>query len=186
MNVKKLIFLFATVILIVATCLWYRSSIYPFGFSKKVFWENEMKLNEMVDYFKSYHNIYSAEIDIDGKMQIVSSEGMNRFDCSSDTGYQTLQFLREKYIDDKADEYNYQSYMLNFIKAKYDDADNMTLEIPVYARILKTDGNVNSPNRIVYYLVYRDKNYSKDDINIKEESAINDTWFIASKSLSAG
>ncbi len=42
--------------------------------------------------------------------------------------------------------------MLNFIKAEYDDDDNMKLEIPVYARILNTDASVDSPNRIVYIL----------------------------------
>ena len=77
--------------------------------------------------------------------------------------------------------------MLNFIKAEYDDDDNMKLEIPVYARILNTDASVDSPNRMVYYLVYSDDNYSGDVIsNIKKETVINDNWYVISKSHTPG
>lgn len=188
-KVTRYKFIAITIIIAILTLIavvWYKS-IYPFRFAEKIYEENEECLNHIVDYFENYNNIYSAQMNNDGIMQTVTSKGLESFDCTSDVGYKFLLFLREKYIEDNNEEHGNQSYMLNFIKAEYDDDDNMKLEIPVYARILNTDASVDSPNRMVYYLVYSDDNYSGDVIsNIKKETVINDNWYVISKSHTPG
>ena len=124
---------------------------------------------------------------VNGITQTISSEGLKKVECTSDAGYESLLFLRKKYIDNSNEQYSNQSYMLNFVKAEYDDNGNMALKIPVYARILDTDGSVDSPNRIVYYLVYSDDNYSGDATsNIIKQNVINDNWFVISESHTPG
>lgn len=174
-------------ILTFIVAIWYNNSIYPFRFAEKFYKDNEEHINNIVTYFESIDDIYSAQMSVDGIMQTVSSDGLKNFDCTSDAGYESLLFLRKKYIDNSNEQHGNQSYILNFVKAEYDDIGNMTLKIPVYARILNTDASVDSPNRIVYYLVYSDDNYSGDATsNIKKENVINDNWFVISESHTSG
>ena len=188
-NVRyKVILVIAIVaILTFIVAIWYKNSIYPFRFAEKFYKDNEKHINYIVTYFEGFDNIYSAQMKVNGITQTISSEGLKKVECTSDAGYESLLFLRKKYIDNSNEQYSNQSYMLNFVKAEYDDNGNMALKIPVYARILDTDGSVDSPNRIVYYLVYSDDNYSGDATsNIIKQNVINDNWFVISESHTPG
>lgn len=174
-------------ILTLIAAVWYKNSIYPFSYAEKFYEENEEHINQIVAYFESFDDIYSAQMNIDGVAEIISNKGSENVNCSSKEGYKSLMLLREKYIKDSDKRNDKQSYMLNFIKAEYDDNGNMILEVPVYARVLNTDASVDTPNRIVYYLVYIDDNYSGDDtLYIKRDNAINDNWFVISESHTPG
>ena len=174
-------------IMTLIAAVWYKNSIYPFSYAEKFYEENEEHINQIVAYFESFDDIYSAQMNIDGVAEIISNKGSENVNCSSKEGYKSLMLLREKYIKDSDKRNDKQSYMLNFIKAEYDDNGNMILEVPVYARVLNTDASVDTPNRIVYYLVYIDDNYSGDDtLYIKRDNAINDNWFVISESHTPG
>lgn len=189
--IKNIRYKVISVIVIIAiltfiAAILYKNSIYPFRFAEKFYKENEKDINYMVAYFESFDDIYSAQMNVNGVTQTVSSDGLKTFDCTSEEGYKSLMFLRKKYIDSN-ERYGDQSYMLNSVKAEYDNNGNIALKIPVYARILNAKENVDSPNRIVYYLVYCDDNYSGDAIsNVKKEKVINDNWFVISESHTSG
>lgn len=183
---KAIAVIVAVAILTLIAAVWYKNNVYPFRYSEKIYEENKEHLDNIVDYFESFDDIDSAQMNTNGTTEIVSMKGSEQLSCSSDNGYKSLQFLREKYIKDSNKRYDSQSYMLNFIKAEYDDNGKMLLEIPVYARILNTDASVDSPNRIVYYLVYVDDNYSGSDTLYIKKAPINNNWFVISMNHTSG
>lgn len=117
-----------------------------------------------------------------GQVEITSyTQPMQRFSAVSESGYQSLTALRELCIKNDDNEFGEQNYILNTINAVYDESGNMMLEIPLYAK-----GDENSPNRIVWYLIYCDDEYKLDSImsSVKNKNPINDNCFICSKSHS--
>lgn len=177
------------IILILIIAVWYKNNIYPFRFAENLYKENEEHIKNIVAYFDNIDNdIYSVQMNIDGSVDIISAKGSGKIDCVSDIGYESLLFLRDRYIEDNNEQYDKQSYMLNYVKAEYDTNGNMIVKIPVYARILSAHESVDSPNRIVYYLMYCDDDYILDNLMLdsKQKNAINNDWFIFSESHTAG
>ena len=128
---KAIAVIVAVAILTLIAAVWYKNNVYPFRYSENIYEENKEHLDNIVDYFESFDDIDSAQMNTNGTTEIVSIKGSEQLGCSSDKGYKSLQFLREKYIKDSNKRYDSQSYMLNFIKAEYDDNGKILLKIPV-------------------------------------------------------
>lgn len=171
---------FLAILVAIGVFLYLKNNVYPYIYAKNCFKENEEQLNVIVSYFAEleadYEHIYSAYMNKRGEIVIheyipesINEKGSYK-DCSSDSGYEALMALSDKYSD--------KSYVFYCVAARYSRKGNMKVEIPVY---FESNGNknANEPFGVTYYLVYHDDFVLDDSMSsFVEEHSINDNWFV--------
>ena len=168
----------------------YKDNVYPYQYAKEYFEQNEDQFSDIALYFADIgiENIRTAYMRDYGYLEIsMYNSGFEKIDVYSDSGFQAYKALRDEY-DSDSDNTRYQEYMLGYVDAEYEKDGDVFVSIPVYVRELEWDGDVDAPNKVLYYIAYYDEGYELDSslLYFSEKYAVAENWFVYSRSSGIG